>query len=89
MLSPVEARLAAFALCRNRLRQKSGWGGAGMDGRQKGGFRPVHLLLMVPFYNRALPDLAGVPFFYWYQILWVALTALVLWAVYAAERHAP
>ncbi|MGN6517428.1 MAG: DUF3311 domain-containing protein [Rhizomicrobium sp.] len=68
-----------------------------MDGRQRGGFRPVHLLLIVPFiamlwvpfYNRALPDLAGVPFFYWYQILWVALTALVLWVVYAAERHAP
>lgn len=64
-----------------------------MDGRQKGGFRLVHLLLIVPFvatlwvpfYNRALPDLAGIPFFYWYQILWVALTALILFIVYLAE----
>ncbi len=52
-----------------------------MDGQRKGGFRLVHLLLIVPFvatlwvpfYNRTLPDLDGIPFFYWYQILWVAL----------------
>ena len=64
-----------------------------MDGRPKGGFRSIHLLLLlpfvatlwVPFYNRALPELAGIPFFYWYQILWVVLTALILWVVYLAE----
>lgn len=64
-----------------------------MDGKPKDGFRLIHLLLIVPFigclwvpfYNRALPDLAGIPFFYWYQILWVALTALILFIVYAAE----
>ena len=57
------------------------------------GFHPVYLwilvpfvaLLWVPFYNRALPALGGIPFFYWYQILWVALTALVLLVVYLAE----
>jgi len=64
-----------------------------MDGKPKGGFRLIHLLLIVPFigclwvpfYNRALPALAGIPFFYWYQILWVALTALILFIVYVAE----
>ena len=64
-----------------------------MDGRQRGGLRPVHLLLIVPFiallwvpfYNRTLPALDGIPFFYWYQILWVALTALILFVVYLAE----
>lgn len=64
-----------------------------MDGKLGGGFRLVHLLLIVPlaaqlwvpFYNRALPALDGVPFFYWYQILWVALTALSLFIVYRAD----
>ena len=64
-----------------------------MDGRQRGRLRPVHLLLIVPFiallwvpfYNRTLPALDGIPFFYWYQILWVALTALILFVVYLAE----
>ena len=64
-----------------------------MKASRSGKFRLVHLLLVipfvgclwVPFYNRALPALGGIPFFYWYQILWVALTALVLLVVYLAE----
>jgi hypothetical protein len=39
----------------------------------------------VPFYNSTQPELAGIPFFYWYQLLWVALTALILFIVYLAE----
>lgn len=42
------------------------------------------LALCVPFYNTSEPALAGVPFFYWYQLLMVlvcaALTALVYFA---------
>ena len=38
-------------------------------------------VLWVPFYNSAEPAVGGVPFFYWYQLLWVligaALTAIV------------
>ena len=57
-------------------------------------FRAIHLLLLipfmamlwVPFFNHALPALDGVPFFYWYQIGWVVLTALILWIVYVLER---
>jgi hypothetical protein len=65
-----------------------------MNGRQKsGGFRPIHLLLIVPFvavlwvpfYNRPLPELAGIPFFYWYQLIWVPITAAILAAVYIAD----
>ena len=26
--------------------------------------------------------MAGVPFFYWYQFLWIALTSLVTFGVY-------
>ncbi|HXM00923.1 MAG TPA: DUF3311 domain-containing protein [Rhizomicrobium sp.] len=61
-----------------------------------GRFRVVRLLLIVPylaliwvpFYNRALPAFAGIPFFYWYQLLWIPLSAAVLGVVYLAERSA-
>lgn len=41
---------------------------------------PFIALLWVPFYNSIEPVLWGVPFFYWYQFLWVFLTsALIVW----------
>jgi hypothetical protein len=39
-------------------------------------------LLWVPFYDRIEPTLFGFPFFYWYQLLWVPITALLIWIVY-------
>ena len=40
-------------------------------------------LLWLPFYNTdALPALFGFPFFCWYQLLWVPITALLIWIVY-------
>ena len=39
-------------------------------------------LLWVPFYNGELPALFGFPFCYWYQLLWVPITALLIWIVY-------
>ena len=53
-------------------------------------FKPVYLclvvpyiaLLWVPFYNNTQPPLAGIPFFYWYQMLWVFIDASLLWIVY-------
>ncbi len=48
---------------------------------------PYIAMLWVPFYNRAAPDIAGIPFFYWYQLLWIVLGALLLLpAYYAATR---
>jgi hypothetical protein len=42
---------------------------------------PFVATLWVPFYNSAEPMWQGIPFFYWYQFLWIilgaALTALV------------
>lgn len=63
--------------------------------RKKRGFRPIHLLLLVPlvatmwvpFYNRVEPELAGIPFFYWYQLMWIVLAALVLVPVYLSGRR--
>ncbi|HXM06118.1 MAG TPA: DUF3311 domain-containing protein [Candidatus Acidoferrum sp.] len=51
--------------------------------------RAWYLLLLLPFvgtllpfiYNRASPSLFGLPFFYWYQLLWVVVTSLLLGVV--------
>lgn len=29
----------------------------------------------VPLYNRVEPDIAGIPFFYWFQMAWVVVVA--------------
>ncbi|HEY4133881.1 MAG TPA: DUF3311 domain-containing protein [Alphaproteobacteria bacterium] len=44
-------------------------------------------LLWVPFYNQRLPELWGFPFFYWYQLLWVPITSLLILIVYKGVRH--
>jgi hypothetical protein len=44
-------------------------------------------VLWVPFYNRIEPSLAGIPFFYWYQLAWVILGAAVVLAVYLIETR--
>jgi len=41
----------------------------------------------VPSYNKIEPSLAGIPFFYWYQFVWIALTALIVWAVYLLAHN--
>jgi hypothetical protein len=43
-------------------------------------------VLWVPFYSGAQPELAGVPFFYWYQFLWVIIAAVLTAIVYLATR---
>ncbi len=54
----------------------------------------ARLLLIVPFialllptlYAHAEPRLAGVPFFIWYQFLWVILGVAITGVVYALNR---
>jgi hypothetical protein len=43
---------------------------------------PYVALLWLPFYNDIRPSLLGFPFFYWYQLLWVPLTSLLLYVAY-------
>jgi hypothetical protein len=43
-------------------------------------------VLWPPLYNRAAPDWMGIPFFYWYQLLWVIIGGLCTAAVYFATR---
>jgi hypothetical protein len=44
--------------------------------------------LWVPIYSRTTPALAGFPFFYWYQLVWVPVVALVSWCAYLLSRRA-
>jgi hypothetical protein len=48
---------------------------------------PIVALLWVSTYNRTTPTLGGIPFFYWYQLLWVIITAVLMYVAYAAIRH--
>jgi len=58
------------------------------------GRRLWYLLFVIPFvamllpqtYNGPTPSIAGLPFFYGYQLLWVVLTGLLTLAVYALTR---
>lgn len=47
-------------------------------------FLPFPAVLWVPFFNSAEPTLAGVPFFYWYQLLWILISAALTIGVYLA-----
>jgi hypothetical protein len=42
--------------------------------------------LIPPLYNRANPAFAGLPFFYWYQLAWVLVTAGLLAVVVLVTR---
>ncbi|MGW4891280.1 DUF3311 domain-containing protein [Kitasatospora sp. NPDC004240] len=43
---------------------------------------PVVAMLWVSSYDKAEPELGGVPFFYWYQLLWVPVSAVFTVAAY-------
>jgi hypothetical protein len=58
------------------------------------GSRLWYLLLLVPYaamiwvssYNTIEPVWAGIPFFYWYQALWIWITSALILIVYFATR---
>lgn len=58
-------------------------------------FHPVYLCLLlpviadlwVPLFNRAEPALFGVPFFYWWQTVWVLGASVVILPVYLFEER--
>ncbi len=60
----------------------------------KGGWRWVYLLFVVefavalwpPFYNKVEPTLVGMPFFYWFQLAWVIVSAVFTAIVYFATQ---
>jgi hypothetical protein len=56
--------------------------------------RPANFLLLIPligtlipmFYNQDHPRLGGMPFFYWYQLLWIPISVTITYIVYATTR---
>ncbi|MGI9148968.1 MAG: DUF3311 domain-containing protein [Chloroflexota bacterium] len=48
---------------------------------------PCVATLWVPFYASADPAIAGIPYFYWYQFLWVPISAILTAVVYFATRE--
>jgi hypothetical protein len=48
---------------------------------------PCVAALAVPIYNTVEPKLFGFPFFFWYQLLLIPLSALFILAAYLGERR--
>jgi hypothetical protein len=46
---------------------------------------PVCAVLWVPSFDSVGPALGPIPFFYWYQLLWVLLCSAVTGIVFACE----
>ncbi len=47
---------------------------------------PFVVYLAVPSYAKVKPRLAGFPFFYWWQLLWVVVTAVFIAIAHALTR---
>ena len=43
---------------------------------------PFIAMLWPPVYNHADPTFIGIPFFYWFQLLWIIITAIIMAVVY-------
>lgn len=43
---------------------------------------PFIAMLWPPFYNFRNPEFIGIPFFYWFQLLWIIITAILTAVVY-------
>jgi hypothetical protein len=48
---------------------------------------PLIGTLIPAFYNRATPKLFSIPFFYWYQLLWIPITVALTLVVFRASRE--
>ncbi len=45
--------------------------------------------LWVPIYARSTPKWGDFPFFYWYQLVWVPVVAVLSWLCYLLLRSRP
>jgi hypothetical protein len=49
---------------------------------------PWIAMIWVPSYNKVEPQLFEFPFFYWYQLLWVLISAVITALVYFKTKAA-
>jgi Protein of unknown function (DUF3311) len=47
---------------------------------------PFIAMLWVSSYNRVTPELFGFPFYYWYQLAWVVIAAIIAGIIYNVEH---
>ncbi|EQD48108.1 conserved hypothetical protein, membrane [mine drainage metagenome] len=40
---------------------------------------PFVAYLALPLYNTEFPEVAGLPFFYWYQIIWLPISGALFY----------
>lgn len=66
-----------------------------MDNQRRKGIHPAwYILLLIPFigtlipsfYASVKPELWGFPYFYWYQILWIFISAILTFIVYSIDK---
>ena len=48
---------------------------------------PFIAVLWVPIFDKDKPEVAGFPFFFWWQLLWVAVTAALMGLAYFVVRR--
>jgi Protein of unknown function (DUF3311) len=48
---------------------------------------PFVAVLWVPIFDKDKPEVAGFPFFFWWQLLWVAVTAVLMGLAYFVVRR--
>jgi cell division protein FtsW (lipid II flippase) len=48
---------------------------------------PFVAMIAVPSYNRIDPRLWDIPFFYWYQLAWILIGAVLVLIVYMLESQ--
>ena len=48
---------------------------------------PFVAVLWVPIFDKDKPEVAGFPFFFWWQLLWVAVTAALMALAYFVVRR--
>jgi len=48
--------------------------------------RPVHRSAVAALLQQCRTVLDGVPFFYWYQLLWVLISAVITAVIYLATE---
>jgi hypothetical protein len=65
------------------------------NGARQPASRLWYLLLLIPYvamiwvssYNRAEPALGGIPFFYWYQLMWIFISSGLTLIVHLAVNR--
>ena len=48
-------------------------------------FIPFFVAIWVPLFNRVEPSFYGIPFFYWFQFVWIVVAAIVTGLAYLSK----